>query len=69
MPTATRSKDELLHAAGRSMPTRWSPALERLKAQGRIGAWGITGIGVPTAVLQALDHDAERPTWSRRSPT
>jgi aryl-alcohol dehydrogenase-like predicted oxidoreductase len=32
------------------------PAMQRLKAQGRIGAWGITGIGVPTAVLQALDH-------------
>ena len=32
------------------------PAMERLKAQGRIGAWGITGIGVPTAVLQALEH-------------
>ena len=36
------------------------PALERLKAQGRIGAWGITGIGVPTAVLAALDQ-AVRP--------
>ncbi|MDZ4372594.1 MAG: aldo/keto reductase [Phenylobacterium sp.] len=32
------------------------PAMERLKAQGRIGAWGITGIGVPTAVLSALGH-------------
>ena len=32
------------------------PAFERLKAQGRIGGWGITGIGVPTAVLAALDH-------------
>lgn len=32
------------------------PALEALKAQGRIGAWGITGIGVPTAVLAAIDH-------------
>jgi len=47
--------------------TSWSlyagevvPAMERLKAQGRIGAWGITGIGVPTAVLQALD-EATRP--------
>lgn len=26
------------------------PAMERLKAQGKIGGWGITGIGVPTAV-------------------
>jgi aryl-alcohol dehydrogenase-like predicted oxidoreductase len=33
------------------------PALERLVAQGRIGAWGITGIGRPGAVLQVLDED------------
>ena len=33
-----------------------APAMERLKAQGRIGGWGITGIGVPTAVLEALDQ-------------
>ncbi len=46
--------------------TSWSlyrdeviPAMERLKAQGRIGAWGITGIGVPTAVLRALDHEVQ----------
>ena len=32
------------------------PAMERLKAQGRIGGWGITGIGVPAAVLEALDQ-------------
>jgi len=44
--------------------TRWSiyrdevvPAFERLKAQGRIGAWGITGIGVPQSVLAALSTD------------
>lgn len=30
------------------------PTMERLKAQGRIGGW-ITGIGVPSAVLAALD--------------
>jgi len=43
--------------------TRWSiyegeviSAFEALKAQGRIGAWGITGIGVPTAVIHALSH-------------
>ena len=42
--------------------TRWStyideviPTFERLKAQGRIGAWGITGIGVPVSVRAALD--------------
>jgi aryl-alcohol dehydrogenase-like predicted oxidoreductase len=33
------------------------PAMERLKADGRIGAWGITGIGVPDAILSALAHD------------
>src|SRR6185369_9297821 len=33
------------------------PAMERLKAQGRIGGWGITGIGVPSAVLQAIELD------------
>ena len=31
------------------------PTFERLKAQGRIGAWGITGIGVPVSVRAALD--------------
>ncbi|HET6970391.1 MAG TPA: aldo/keto reductase, partial [Phenylobacterium sp.] len=47
--------------------TSWSlyehevvPAMTRLKAQGRIGAWGVTGIGVPTAVLDAIAH-APRP--------
>jgi aryl-alcohol dehydrogenase-like predicted oxidoreductase len=47
--------------------TAWStyvteviPAMERLKAQGRIGGWGVTGIGAPGAVLAALDH-ATRP--------
>jgi aryl-alcohol dehydrogenase-like predicted oxidoreductase len=45
--------------------TSWSiyveeavPTFARLKAQGRIGSWGITGIGVPTAVLDALDDTA-----------
>jgi aryl-alcohol dehydrogenase-like predicted oxidoreductase len=47
--------------------TAWStyageviPAMERLKTQGKIAAWGITGIGVPTAVVQAIGH-APRP--------
>jgi len=47
--------------------TRWDlyvdevvPALEGLKSKGLIRAWGITGIGVPQTVLQALDH-ATRP--------
>lgn len=46
-----------------SFSTSWSlyvdevvPAFERLKADGRIGGWGITGIGVPTAVLSAIGH-------------
>ncbi len=50
------------HRAGFSTP--WSiyegevvPAFERLKAQGRIGAWGITGIGVPQTIKQALAHE------------
>lgn len=44
--------------------TRWRiyaehfvPACEKLKAQGRIGAWGITGIGIPDCILDALDEE------------
>jgi aryl-alcohol dehydrogenase-like predicted oxidoreductase len=44
-----------------SFSTSWSlyvndvvPAFERLKSQWRIGGWGITGIGVPSAVLSAV---------------
>ena len=44
--------------------TRWSlyvdevvPAFERLKARGRIGAWGITAIGVPISIKAAFAHD------------
>ncbi len=33
---------------------RFRPACEKLKAQGRIGAWGITGIGIPAQILDAL---------------
>ncbi|MEZ5854011.1 MAG: aldo/keto reductase [Hyphomicrobiaceae bacterium] len=33
---------------------RFVPACERLVAQGRIGAWGITGIGIPECVLAAI---------------
>ena len=32
------------------------PAMEALKAKGKIGQWGVTGIGVPEAVLDALAH-------------
>ncbi len=44
--------------------TRWTtyleqflPAAEKLVAQGRIGAWGITGIGIPQEVIDALNAD------------
>ncbi len=33
------------------------PAFERLVAEGRVGAWGITGIGVPTAVIETIRED------------
>jgi aryl-alcohol dehydrogenase-like predicted oxidoreductase len=46
-----------------SYATRWSiyaqqvvPAMEKLKASGKIRAWGITGSGVPDAILRALMH-------------
>jgi len=47
--------------------TAWSlyrdavvPAFERLKQEGLIGAWGVTGVGVPEAIIDALDQ-APRP--------
>ena len=43
--------------------TTWSlfrdsvvPAFERLKQEGLIGAWGITGVAVPDAIIDALEH-------------
>ncbi len=33
------------------------PAFEQLVARGRIGAWGISGIGVPTAILETIHDD------------
>lgn len=43
--------------------TSWSlyrdavvPAFERLKQEGLIGAWGITGVGVPEAIINALQE-------------
>jgi aryl-alcohol dehydrogenase-like predicted oxidoreductase len=33
------------------------PAFERLVAQGRIGAWAITGIAAPSAILETLAED------------
>jgi len=32
-------------------------AFERLREEGRIGAWGITGIGVPSAILETMASD------------
>jgi aryl-alcohol dehydrogenase-like predicted oxidoreductase len=44
--------------------TTWSqyveevvPAFVRLQEQGRIGAWGITGIGMPATVIKALEYE------------
>jgi aryl-alcohol dehydrogenase-like predicted oxidoreductase len=33
------------------------PAFEQLVARGRVGAWGISGIGVPTAILETIRED------------
>jgi aryl-alcohol dehydrogenase-like predicted oxidoreductase len=33
------------------------PAFERLKAEGIIGAWGLTGIGHPDAIIEVLAED------------
>ena len=33
------------------------PAFEQMVAGGRIGAWGITGIGVPTQLLEVIDDE------------
>jgi len=45
--------------------TRWTtyverfvPVCERLVSDGRIGAWGITGIGIPECILAALKEQA-----------
>jgi aryl-alcohol dehydrogenase-like predicted oxidoreductase len=44
--------------------TTWSqyvdevvPAFEDLQQRGRIGAWGITGIGMPATIIKALEHE------------
>jgi len=43
--------------------TRWGlyadrvvPTMEKLRSQGKIGAWGITGTGVPRTIMKALKH-------------
>lgn len=33
------------------------PTMESLKARGRIGAWGITGVGVPPTILKAIANE------------
>jgi aryl-alcohol dehydrogenase-like predicted oxidoreductase len=33
------------------------PVFEQLVARGRVGAWGISGIGVPTAILETIRED------------
>jgi aryl-alcohol dehydrogenase-like predicted oxidoreductase len=38
----------------RTYVERFVPVCERLVADGRIGAWGITGIGIPECVLAAM---------------
>lgn len=59
--------DDFVYAHGNerrdTFATRWSlyrdhvvPTLERLRRDGRIGAWGITGIGVPATIVTALEH-------------
>ena len=35
------------------------PAFQALKAKGKISAWGITGIGVPSTILKALAHSVK----------
>lgn len=60
--------DEYVYPASRepreSFATTWSlyreqvvPALERLRQEGLIGAWGITAVGVPDAIVDALQHE------------
>jgi aryl-alcohol dehydrogenase-like predicted oxidoreductase len=60
--------DDYVYARGQDrrdqFATPWStyvgqvvPTMLALKAEGRIGAWGITGIGVPAAIHDALAHE------------
>jgi aryl-alcohol dehydrogenase-like predicted oxidoreductase len=49
-----------------SFATPWSqyveevvPGFEDLKRRGRIDAWGITGVGVPSTILKALQYDVK----------
>jgi aryl-alcohol dehydrogenase-like predicted oxidoreductase len=60
-------EDDTVYAHGNdqraSFATPWSqyvaevvPAFEDLQQRGRIGAWGITGVGVPGTIIKALEH-------------
>jgi aryl-alcohol dehydrogenase-like predicted oxidoreductase len=33
------------------------PAFENLRQRGRIGAWGITGVGMPATIIKALEYE------------
>lgn len=59
-------EDDTVYAHGNQyrpqFATPWSlyvneaaPALEALKRRGRIGAWGVTGVGLPAAIIRALE--------------
>ena len=61
-------EDDTVYAFGDAyraqFATPWSvyvdevaPALEDLKRRGRIGAWGLTGVGLPATIIKALDHE------------
>ncbi|HTD50527.1 MAG TPA: aldo/keto reductase [Acidimicrobiia bacterium] len=63
-------EDDTVYAHGNdqraSFATPWNqyvdevvPAFEALTDRGRIGAWGITGIGVPSTILSALQHEVK----------
>lgn len=60
-------EDDFVFAHGNEFRARfatpWSqyteevvPAFEALRAKGKIGSWGITGIGVPATILKAFSH-------------
>jgi aryl-alcohol dehydrogenase-like predicted oxidoreductase len=63
-------EDDTVYAHGNdqraAFATPWSryvaevvPAFENLQRRGRIGAWGITGVGVPSTVIKALQYDVK----------
>jgi aryl-alcohol dehydrogenase-like predicted oxidoreductase len=63
-------EDDTVYAHGNdhraAFATPWSryveeviPAFEDLTRRGRIGAWGITGVGIPATVIKALQYDVK----------